>query len=207
MGATVIKRVVELAIGFAGLAVLIAGARAAALLLSDSSAPAVWPVTTDSPATQALSGGANITWTHGSLAIANQSLVQWSDLLSQLMMLGLAIWALLCLRKLLIRFALGEFLLSENVTSLRQIAAALMLSCAVSLAGALLLQPLLLSYIESPGNVVMHPSLSWSVPGKTNIWLDYELPIGTALLAGLALLFAEALKSGIAYREDSEGVL
>ena len=207
MGAGVIKRVVELAIGLAGLAMVIALARAAALVLSGSSAPAVWPVTTDSPATQALSGGASVAWTHGSLAIANQPLVQWSDLLSQVITLGLAIWALLALRQLLVRFAQGQFLVSENVLGLRRIAAALLLSCVLSLAGAMLLQPLLLGQVESPVNVVMHPSLSWSVAGKTNIWLDYELPIGTALLAGLALLFAEALKSGIAYREDSEGVL
>lgn len=207
MGARLIKRVVELAIGLAAVAMLIVTVRGAALLFTGTSSPAVWPVTTDSPAVEALPGTASITWSHGSLAVADQPWVQWSDLIAQCITLGLAIWALLCLRRLLVRFAHGEFLLAENVTSLRRIGAVLLASCAVSLVGAFLLQPLLLGQIDSPGTMVLHPSLSWGVPGKTNIWLDYEVPIGTALLAGLALLFAEALKSGIAYREDSEGVL
>lgn len=207
MGAGLIRRIVELAIGLAGLAMLIGISRAVIRLFSGQSSEVVWPVVTGSPATQALGAGASATWTHGSLVVANQPLLQWLDLIAQSVTLALSIWALVCLRRLVILFSRGEFLEFRNVADLRRIAMALLAICGVSLASALLLQPLLLASFETQGGVVMHPSLSWDVAGKTNVWLDYEVPIGTAMLAGLAALFAEALKSGIAYREDSEGVL
>ena len=40
-----------------------------------------------------------------------------------------------------------------------------------------------------------------------NVWMDYSVPVGMFALGGIALLFAEAFKAGLAYREDSESVV
>lgn len=207
MGAKVIGRVVDAAILLVGLAAVLAVFRGAAALLGGKAGETVWAVTTGSPVSRALSGEAAVSWTHGTLALQAQPLLFWISLLLQLFTLALVAKALLALRAVLSRFAAGDMLVSANADGLRAIALALFAVCGLSILGTLVTQSLVLAAVAPPPGVVLHPSLSWSVPGAENLWLDYEVPVGTALLGGLAWLFGQALSAGTAFREDSEGVL
>lgn len=205
MSARVLVRFVELSVGIAGLVMLLILARAFGAIADGGMLQ--WAVTTDSPVQRTFAPGASIAWDHGLISVAQSPLGAGLGLAFQLAVLAFAIASLLALRGLVRRFAEGAFLLEENVVALRRIGRLLLASVALSILGALAVQPLLIASVTVPAGVALHPSLSWNVPGAENIWLDFEVPLGTLALSALAFLFASALQSGIAYRADSEGIL
>ncbi len=129
------------------------------------------------------------------------------DSAASLAMLILFLFVLFTLRKVLIQFAKGETFTQDNVTGIRNMGLALVGVCAVSLVHAVVIQFIILGAVDVPVGSVLHASLSWDAPGMDNVWLDYEVPLFTFVLGCIALLFSEAFRSGLAYREDSESVV
>ena len=111
------------------------------------------------------------------------------------------------MRRLLIRFAQGDLFNQANANELRKVGLLFIAICAVSVVSVLVLQPMMLTAIAAPSDMVLHPSISWDVADMKNVWLDYSPPVVMFALGGFALLLAEAFKTGLAYREDSESVV
>lgn len=207
MSAKLIRRLTEVLIGLFMLGVGINIIKAVAAAVSGSFGTVRWAASTADPVQRALGDNGQFTLSHGEVVATDAPFVGMIDLIASLAMLGVLIVALLALRKLLLNFAEGQLFDDANVGHLRRIGKALLLGVAISIAMALVIQPLLLNSVGTVDGVVLHPSLSWNEKNVENIWLEYSPPIMVFLLGGLALLTAEAFKRGKEYRVDSEGVL
>jgi hypothetical protein len=208
MNVMVIRRIVEVFIAIFAIGAVSNIWRGIRTALSDEFGQLHWPLqAADAAEHLELGGGGAIHLTHGVITVSGQPMAQLLDMLVDLSAIGLFIIALLALRKLLIRFAWGDPFNHENADGLRKIGLALLVICALSVAQVLILQPIILAAAQMPAGMVLHPSISWDVAGMKNVWLDYEVPIFTFVLGGIAMLFSQAFKIGMAFREDSESVV
>ena len=208
MSATLIRRIVDLFIAIFVIAGLLGVFQALTSTADGGFGTISWPVQAASVSDQLqLNGNAVIDFDDGQLVASGQPIAHALDLAVELGTLVIFIAALLALRSVLVRFAEGAFLAEENIAALRKIGRLLMIICGISIVHVLVMQPLILSAIEMPSDMVLHPSVSWDVDGVKNIWLHYSPPIFTFMLGGLALLFSKALMVGSAYQEDSEKVV
>lgn len=202
MTATFIKRLVDLAI----LILLLAGGLAVIGILAGNMS-VTHAVQIAPPALETVGPNATLAFDRGTLTIADHGVLRAAAAFTALVSLALVALALLALRRLLGRFAEGDALNEGSVADLRRIGFLLIGLAIVSVASELAIQPLLLKTLVPPAGTIVHPSLSWSSEGLRNIWLDTDVPIGTAILGALALLVAQAFRTGLDYRRDSEGVL
>lgn len=208
MSAKVIQRIVEFFILLVVVGVAISLLRDLAALVSGEFGTVRWRVSAaDVGQTINLSEQASIAMTHGNLAVANQPLAWTIEALSSLGQAVLFLLALLATRRLLIRFTQGDLFNQANAAELRKIGLLLLVVCGVSVVSTLAIQPMILSAVSTPSDMVLHPSISWDVKDMKNVWMDYSVPVAMFALGGIALLFAEAFKAGLAYREDSESVV
>lgn len=208
MSAKVIQRIVEFFIFLVVIGVAISVLRDLAALVSGEFGTVGWRVSAaDVGQTIDLSEQASIAMTHGNLAVSNQPLAWTIEAISSLGQAILFLLALLATRRLLIRFTQGDLFNQANAAELRKIGLLLLVVCAVSVVSTLAIQPMILSAVSTPSDMVLHPSISWNVKDMKNVWMDYSVPVGMFALGGIALLFAEAFKAGLAYREDSESVV
>lgn len=207
MSAKVIRRLTEALIGLFMLGVVINIVKAIASAVSGSFGTVRWTASTTEPVSRAMGENGSYQISHGTMAVEGQPFLGIVDLIASLAMLGVLIVALLALRKLLLNFADGQFFDERNSQLLSRIGKMLMIGVAISVAMALIIQPLMLDAIGPIEGVALHPSLSSNAADVENIWLEYSVPVMTFLLGGLALLTAEAFKRGMEYRIDSEGVL
>ena len=202
MTATLIKRLVDLAI----LVLLLAGGLAVVGILAGNMS-VTHAVQVAPPALESIGPNATLAFDRGTLSIEGNGVLRAAAIATALAGVALALLALLALRRLLGRFAEGEALSEGAVADLRRIGFLLIGLAVFSVAAELAMQPLLLDTLAPPAGTIVHPSLSWSKEGMRNIWLDTDVPVGTAVLGALALLVAQAFRAGLDYRRDSEGVL
>lgn len=208
MSATFIRRIVDLFIAIFVLGGLMRIARAAAAIYSGEFGTLIWPVQAGAIGDQLeLTNGATIGFSDGLLSVPGLHIAHALDLTIHLGSVGIYIMALIGLRSVLIRFAGGLLVVEENTAAFRRIGWLFLIVCGLSAIHALVLQPVILSAVEMPAGMVLHPSLSWNVAGMKNVWLHYDVPLFTFVLGGLSLLFSEAFRVGSAYREDSESVI
>ncbi len=208
MKTTLVRSTVDLFIGLFAIAAIVSVVRLVAAMIRGEFGTISWPVQAEAVSTGVeLAANARISFADGLLSVAGEPLAHALGSLASLASLGLIIAALLLLRKVLSGFAQGEVLTHKNAEWLRRIAWLLITVCGVSLIHAFALQPMILSSVEVPDGIALHPSVSWDVKGVSNIWLHYDPPLGTLLLGLLALLFSTAIQAGTEYRQDSESVL
>lgn len=159
------------------------------------------------PATEPFGTTASLALDRATLAVdAGMPLVVVNAAVA-LLGLALLVLALLALRRLLGRFATGEMFVEENVADMRRIGIALLAAAGLSIGAEIVIQAMILGAVAPPDGAVLHPSLSWSVKGMRNLWLDYRVPLDSIVVGGFALLLAQAFRAGLDYRRDSEGVL
>lgn len=208
MKTTLVRGVVDLFIALFAIAAIVQLVRLIASILNGTFGTITWPVQAEAVGTNVeLAGNATIRFPDGSLSVAGEPLAHALSSVASLTTLGLIILALFSLRHVLSGFAQGDVLTAKNANGLRRIALLLLAVCAVSVVHAFALQPMILHAVDVPSGVALHPSISWDIAGVSNIWLHFDPPLGTFLLAGLALLFSAAIQSGAQYRDDSESVI
>ena len=208
MSANLIQRIVEVVIGVFFIGAFLQIGRATAAIFEGSFGTLHWPIQAGAYGLDAAVGeSATAVFNDASLAVSGQPFWHAIDLLFSLSIIGIYIMVLMLLRKVLTSFAKGDLVTADNAAALRRIGLVLLGACAISLVHAVVLQSAILGAVEPVAGTVLHPSISWDVSGATNIWLHYSPPIGTFLLAGLALLFGEAMRAGADYRQDSESVV
>jgi len=207
MSATLIRRLVELFVAIFAIGIAVRVIRFVAAALGGDFGTLTWPVQASSVGTRAQLGNAQIDFGDGLLLVPDQPIGHAIDLGITCTSLALLVIALLALRRVLIRFAGGDFVVDANTAELRKIGLLLLAVCGLSVVHALVLQPLILSAVTVPDGMVLHPAISWDVKGAQNVWLHYDVPLVTFTLGGLALLLSEAFRVGSAYREDSESVV
>ena len=167
---------------------------------------ATWAVVTDQPVSRTIGDGASLQLSHGQVFVPHTG-ANVLQILANGTSLGLLVFALLQLRRLLVRISGGDWFDEGNIRLFRRMGLAILSASLVSILSALVLQPMIIAAIGPVDGATVHPSISWSVAGMENIWLDYAPPLLGLLLAGLALVVAEAFRSAMVYRKDSEGVL
>lgn len=207
MSAKLIRRIVEIFILVFSLGIVLDLARSIFAALSGDFGTFGWHVSAGEPGIMKLGSSGAISWTDGTLTLTGQPVAHALDLVAHIVSVALLLLALFALRRVLISFTEGAVFTQPNVVSLRRIGQALLAVCAISVASVLVLQPIILGAVEMPAGYVLHPSISSNIGDVRNLWLDYDVPIFTFLLGGLALLIAEAFRNGTAYREDSESVV
>jgi len=208
MSATLIRRVIEVAIFVFFIGGFLLIARNFAAIWDGEFGVLAWPVQAGAYGMERpLGADAWTTFVDGNLVVTGQPFWYGVDIAFSVGYIALFIMSLMILRGVLSRFAQGDFVNAGNADSLARIGKILLLICALSVLHAVVVQFAILSIVEPANGTVLHPSISWDVKGATNIWLHYSPPIFTFILAGLALLFAEAIRAGNAYREDSESVV
>lgn len=208
MSAKFIRRVVEIFIAIFFIGGFLQIGRAAAAIFDGEFGTVRWPVQAAAYDLQVLVGeSVPAFFTDATLAVSGQPFWHSVDLLFSLANIGIFIAALMLLRSVLANFADGDLVDAKNAAALRKIGLLLLAACGLSVLRAVVLQSAILSAVEERAGTVLHPSISWDVAGMNNVWLHYDVPIFTFALGGLALLFAEAFRAGVAYREDSESVV
>ncbi len=208
MSAKFVRRLVELFVAIFVIGIAIRIIRFVAAAFGGAFGTLTWPVQASAIGDRVpLTGDALIRFDDGLLVVPGQPMAYAVDLLVSCATLIIFVVALLALRKVLIRFAEGEFVVDANTAALRKIGILLLAVCGLSVLHALILQPIILAAVTLPDGMVLHPAISWDVKGVKNIWLHYDVPLFTFTLGGLALLFSEALRAGSVYREDSESVV
>lgn len=125
----------------------------------------------------------------------------------QLILVVLSGYVMLLLRGILVRIGSGDVFNDENIAGLRRISFLLLGGCALGVLSTIYVQATILDAIPPLDGKSIHPSISWSIKGVENIWLEYSPPIMTVFLAMLSLVTAEAFRSGKQFREDSESVV
>jgi len=208
MSAKLIQRIVEAVIFIFFIGAFLQVGRATAAIFDGEFGTLYWPVQAGAYGLEAAVGDrAKALFVDANLAVSGQPFWHGVDLLFSLAMIGIYITVLMLVRKVLTRFAKGDFVTGDTAANLRKIGYVLLAACVLSVLHALTVQTAILAAVEPVAGTVLHPSISWDVDGVTNIWLHYSPPIVTFLLAGLALLFAEAMRAGADYRQDSESVV
>ncbi|MEL6540529.1 MAG: hypothetical protein AAFQ34_03905 [Pseudomonadota bacterium] len=208
MKTTWVRGAVDLFIGLFALAAIVQLVRLIASIVNGTFGTITWPVQAEAVGTKVeLAGNATIRFPDGNLSVVGEPVAHALGTLASLTNLALVILALLTLRRVVSGFAQGEVLTNQNAAGLRKIAFLLLAVCAISVVHAFALQPMILSAIDAPSGVALHPSISWDIAGVSNVWLHYDPPLGTFLLAGLAFIFSAAIQSGARYRDDSESVV
>lgn len=207
MSARLIQRIVELFIALIVLVALLVVVRDGLSLGDGGQATIRHPAQIAQPVDQAISGTASAAWSRGVVAVRGQPAAVAVNFIASLAGIAMLLVALLGVRMLMINFAAGVIFDEANITALRRIGFALLAACAISIGAALIVQPLLIAAINPPVGIAMHPALSWNVPGVTNIWLEYDVPVAMFVTGGIVLLFAQAFRAGLNFRRDSEGVL
>ncbi|WP_271077639.1 DUF2975 domain-containing protein [Aurantiacibacter sp. MUD61] len=145
----------------------------------------------------------------GTVRVDNHSWLRGARLVGRLAALGLIGAVFWQLRGLLSRIGVGEVFSDQNVTSLRNIGKLLVVGSVLSISMTVMTQYAILEAMPDviDSNRAIHPSISWGVQGKENIWMDYTPPILPMLMAMIAFITAGAFKSGQQFREDSESVV
>lgn len=207
MSPVVIRRICDVFIGLLLLGPLLVVLRGVLAVLNGDFGKLDWAVSTASPAVTELGSSGFIEWSHGTIRILNTPLGGAMELLFYFASAALLLIALLSLRGLLVRFMAGEQFVLANVTSLRRIGWALLAVCAMSLAEVLMSQAMILDMATMPAGMELHPAISFNSSNVENVWLEYDVPVLLFSLGGLALIFAEAFRSGMAFRQDSESVI
>jgi Protein of unknown function (DUF2975) len=208
MSARVIQRIVEVFVFLVVAGILLGLLRDIAAMVAGEFGTVSWQVSAaDVGQTIDLHEGAAISMTHGNLAVDNLPIAAVIEALSSIGQAALFLIALLALRRLLMRFAQGDLINQANADELRRVGYLFIAICAVSVFSVLALQPMVLAAVPAQPHIALHPSISWDVAGMKNVWLDYSPPVVMFSVGGFALLLAEALKTGLAYREDSESVV
>lgn len=208
MSAKFIRRIVEVFIAIFFIGGFLQIGRAVAAMFDGKFGTVRWPVEASAFDLQAPVGeGVQAWFTDATLAVPGQPFWHSVDLLFSLTNIGIFIAALMLLRSVLANFTSGDLVDEENAIAMRKIGLLLLAACGLSVVRAILLQSAILTAVEEQAGTVLHPSISWDVSGMTNVWLHYDVPIFTFAMGGLALLFAEAFRAGVAYRKDSESVV
>lgn len=207
MSARLIQRIVELFIAVVILVGLLLVLRDGLSLGDGAQATIRQPAQVAQPVDQMISATASAAWNRGVVEVRGQPLAVAINFIANLASVAMLLIALLGVRRLMVNFAAGAVFDEANITALRRIGFALLAACAISLVSALIVQSMLIAAIDAPATIAMHPSISWGVPGVTNIWLDYDVPVAMFVTGAIALLFAQAFRTGLDYRRDSEGVL
>lgn len=154
-------------------------------------------------------GGMQALWDMqaGKIRVLGEPFVNGFKYAAQFVLVGLSIAALFTLRRVLSRIAGGAMFSDENIAGLRRIGALLLASCAVSVITVIVVQWTIIDAIPPLEGRAIHPSLSSSIDGVENIWLEYDPPVMSLLFAMIAFSAAGAFRSGQRYREDSESVV
>lgn len=207
MSAKLIRRIVEFFILVCCLGIVLDLVRTVLAALSGDFGTVAWHVSAAEPRVTELASTGEIAWSDGILTVTGQPVAHILDLVGHFAAVALLVLALLALRRVLLAFTHGEVFIAANIAALRRVGYALLGICAISVVSVLLLQPIILGAVEMPAGYVLHSSLSSNTPDMQNLWLEYDVPVLTFLLGGLALLVGEAFRNGMAYREDSESVV
>ena len=208
MSAKFIRRIVELFIAILFLGAFLQIGRALAAMFEGNFGTLHWPLQASALDMQVPIGdGASAVFADGILELTGQPFWHGVDLIFSLAVIAIFVSVLMVLRSVLVSFAEGEVMNSENAIALRKIGLLLLAVCGLSVLHAVLLQSAIISTVETQAGTVLHPSISWDVKGMTNLWLHYDVPFFTFVLGGVAILFSEAFRAGTAYREDSESVV
>lgn len=110
------------------------------------------------------------------------------------------------LRGTLISVSKGDVFVERNIIALRRIGWLLLIGGIISIAVGMILQWALLDGIPANEDRVALSSIGSYVPGVANVKLDFRLPV-VLVYAAIAFAFSGALRTGMAYREDSESVV
>lgn len=153
--------------------------------------------------------GTLITWNvdHGFVMLNDMRWLRYTKIAVEFVLLGFLGAVFWKLRGLFTRLASGEMFTDANVLALKRIGQFLLLACAIDVMSTIFIQSVIVNAIPPLEGRAVHPSLSWSVKGVENIWLEYSPPIEGLILSLLAFSAAGAFRQGQLYREDSESVV
>ncbi|MEZ5679798.1 MAG: DUF2975 domain-containing protein [Erythrobacter sp.] len=155
--------------------------------------------------------GNNAWWQlqEGTIRVDNHTWLAAARLIGQFIGLGLLAAIFWQLRGTLVRIGEGDVFNEANVIALRRIGKLLVIGSVLSISITFMTQYAILDALPETldRDRVVHPSLSWSVRGVENIWMEYSPPIIPILMAMIAFITAGAFKSGQHYRADSESVI
>ena len=145
----------------------------------------------------------------GTVRVDNHSWLRATQYAGRFVALGLVGAIFWQLRGLLSRIGQSDVFNDANVKALRKIGTYLVIGSVISILLTVVTQYAIMEAMPAviDSNREIHPSLSWSTPGKENIWMDYTPPLVPLLLAMIAFITAGAFKSGQQFREDSESVV
>lgn len=145
----------------------------------------------------------------GTVRVDNHAWLRAARLIGRLAILGLIAGVFWQLRGILTRIGQGKVFSDGNISALRRIGKLLVISSVLSISITFMTQYAILEAMPDviDSNRMIHPSISWNVQGKENIWLEYSPPIVPMLLAMVAFITGGAFKSGQEYRKDSESVV
>lgn len=145
----------------------------------------------------------------GTVRVDDHTWLRIARLAGQLAGLGILAAIFWQLRGTLVRIGKGDVFTEANIASVRMIGKLLVAASVLSISITFMTQYAILEALPDvlDSNRVIHPSLSWSVKGVENIWMEYEPPIIPMLLAMTAFVTAGAFRSGMEYRQDSESVV
>ena len=207
MNKILVHRLVDILAGVFFIGVALNVVKAVLSVFEGTFGKVAWTASTTQPVTRNFGETARFVQSKGLLVVEGEPFLELIELVASLALSALLIIAILSLRKLLYRVAEGAVFDDMNIGLLRRMGRAMVGVAAISVLVAIIMQPLILSAVDSAEGVALHPSLSWDVDGVENIWLEYTVPVMTFLLGAIALIAAQAFEAGKEYREDSEGVL
>lgn len=202
------RRLVDVLVAIFVLALVVLFVRTANTVSEGSFDMVSWYASSDQPGAAVVDeGGVEFALSSGHIVVSDQTLANSLKFLARLLGLGLGVAALWQLRGFLTRVARGEVFDAANTQALRKIGWMLATICGISVLSTVVVQAMIVGAIPPLDGQAVHPSISWDVQGVQNIWLEYDPPIMTLLLALIAFISAGALHSGQQYREDSESVI
>lgn len=154
-------------------------------------------------------GGESAWWQMqaGTVRVDDHTWLRAARLVGRLFALALLAGIFWQLRGLLVRIAEGDVFSDANVAGLRMIGKLLIGASVLSISITFMTQYAILEAIPDMDDRLIHPSISWSVKGVENIWMEYTPPIIPMLLAMISFITASAFQSGKSWREDSESVV
>ncbi|MBX7531931.1 DUF2975 domain-containing protein [Qipengyuania sp. 1XM1-15A] len=202
------KRFVNALLVLVAIAALAAVLRAGGAIAEGKFHMVSYPASSENIRMEPLGGWATV-WQlqEGTVRVDDHTWLRIARLVGQLVGLGLLAGIFWQLRGTLVRIGKGEVFTEANISSLQMIGKLLVAASVLSISIVFMTQYAILEAIPPMEDRVIHSSISWSVKGVENIWMEYEPPIIPMLLAMTAFVTAGAFRSGMEYRQDSESVV
>ncbi|EDL50010.1 DUF2975 domain-containing protein [Erythrobacter sp. SD-21] len=207
MNAIWVRRFVDALVALFALVILGSLIQLVGSIMGDSFGTVTWEASGVPGPEIALGDAAGFSAKTGDLTIEGLPLVNAIYWLARLTVLGLMLAVFVKLRGILGRIVTSDIFSEATIDPLRQIGWFLLIASLVSIGATIIVQAGMLNALPPVEGIEVHPSISWEAKGVNNIWLEYEPPILSFLMAFIAFLSSSAFRSGKNFREDSESVV